>query len=106
MSTRTWAFVLIGLLVAIALAVGVSRFSSAEPDGLEKVASEHALDTGEAAHATAGGPLADYTTRGVDDPGLSKGVAGIVGVVVTFALAGGLVGFARISHRRRPAEPT
>ena len=36
------------------------------------------------------GPLADYTTQGIDDERLSTGVAGIIGVTVTFAVGFGL----------------
>jgi hypothetical protein len=92
---RTLVFVGAGLVVALLLAFGVSRYASSQPDGLEKVAADHALDEGEQTHALADGPLADYSTAGVDDEGLSTGVAGAVGVVLTFALAGGLVWLAR-----------
>lgn len=97
---RTAVFVAAGLVVAIALAAGVSHWASSEPDGLEKVAADHGLDADEAPSAVADGPLADYEVRGVDDPALATGVAGAIGVVVTFTLAGGMVLLAR---RRRPA---
>lgn len=103
MIRRTGGFVLVGVLVALVLAFGVSRFASSEPDGLEKVAAEHALDAGEQSHALADGPLADYSARGVDDPDLSTGLAGVIGVLVTFAFTGGLVLVAvRVGQR----EPT
>ena len=106
MNRRSWGFVVAGLVVALVLAFGVSRYASSQPDGLEKVAADHALDTGEQAHAAADGPLADYSTRGIDDAGLSTGVAGVVGVVITFALAGGLVWFeARAGRRKAAREP-
>lgn len=97
---RTAVFVAAGLVVAIALAAGVSHWASSEPDGLEKVAADHGLDADEAPSAVADGPLADYQVRGLDDPTLATGVAGVIGVAVTFAFAGGLVLLAR---RRGPA---
>lgn len=104
MNRRLWGFIVAGLLVALVLAFGVSRFASSEPDGLEKVAADQSLDAGEQPHAMAESPFADYSTRGVDDAGISTGIAGVVGVFVTFAVAGGLVWVAvRVGHRRSAA---
>ncbi len=101
MSRRTLVFVLCGLLVAVGLAFGVSRFASSQPDGLEKVVTDQALDAGAAPHALADGPLADYSTKGIGDPGTSTGVAGVVGVAVVFTMCGGLVWARRRVGRRR-----
>ncbi|MEZ5143726.1 MAG: PDGLE domain-containing protein [Acidimicrobiales bacterium] len=98
---RIGGFVAVGLLVALVLAFAVSRFASSEPDGLEKVAADQGIDTGATDHALADGPFADYSTKGVDDPGQGKGIAGVVGVVVTFAIAGGV---AFVVTRRTPAD--
>lgn len=92
--------------MALVLAFGVSRYASSQPDGLERVAADHTIDSDEEAHALADGPFADYTTRGIDDSGLSTGIAGILGVAVTFGVAGGLVWLARRSgHRGASVEP-
>ena len=48
------------------------------------------------------GPLADYGVSGVEDARLSGGLAGVVGVLVTLLLAGGL---ARAVRRRTGAAP-
>jgi hypothetical protein len=86
---RVGAFLLGGLLLAAALAFFVSPESSDRPDGLERVA----LDSGFAAtaqpHALEELPTAGYGVRGVDDDRLSRGFAGLLGVAVTFAIAGG-----------------
>ena len=67
-----------------------SYYASAHPDGLEHVAEQTGfIDTAEDS-ATADGPLADYSTRGIDDARLSGGVAGVVGVVVMLLLSAGL----------------
>lgn len=91
MSRRMSWFLVAGLAVALVSAFVVSRYASSQPDGLEKVAADNALDTGEQPHALDGAPFADYTARSVDDPGLATGLAGVVGVITTFAITLGLV---------------
>lgn len=109
---RTGAFVLGGLLVALLLASGVSHFASGSPDGLDSTALRGCTvdDAGEITGGTCmaqaeqghevGGPLADYGISGVDNPYLSTGLAGAAGVLLTFAVGGGLFWLAR---RRAPA---
>lgn len=87
---RTRWFILAGLLVALLLAGFASYYASSAPDGLEKVAADKGLDTGARDSATAGSPLADYSVNGVSNPRLSGGLAGVIGVGVTLALAGGI----------------
>jgi len=88
---RTGAFLAVGLLVAVGLAFFVSQVASSYPDGLEKVAGQEGfLDTADD-HALADSPFADYAAEGIDDEGLATGVAGGVGVALTFLVAGGLV---------------
>ena len=79
-----------GLLVALALAFFVSPEASSQPDGLDKVAIDEGFAESETDHALADAPTAGYGVEGVDDERLSTGLAGILGVTVTFALAGGL----------------
>ena len=88
--TRTGAFLVIGLLVALLLAGGVSYYASSSPDGLEKVASDEGLDANARDHALTDTPLAGYGVKGVENERLSVGVAGVIGVAVTFLFAGGL----------------
>jgi hypothetical protein len=100
------AFVIGGLLVALALAVFLSPEASSQPDGLNKVAADHGFNASEQSHSLADGPLADYSTKGIDDERLSTGVAGIIGVAVTFALGIGLfflLKFLRGRNQPRPA---
>jgi hypothetical protein len=108
MRSRTLAFVLGGLAVALLLAFFVSRYASSQPDGLEKVAADKAIDTDERDHSLAEGPFADYETSGIDDPGLATGVAGVVGVAITFVVAGGVIWVAsrrRAKHSSPNATP-
>jgi hypothetical protein len=86
---RLAAFVAVGLLVALALAFFVGPQASSQPDGLNRVAIDEGFADEETAHLTEDSPLAGYAVDG-DDDRLGAGVAGIVGVAVTFAVAGGL----------------
>ena len=110
--TRPWFFVLFGL-IALVLAGAVSYFASSDPDGLDSVTLEGCTvvetEQGEALegsciaqnateHALASGPLADYAVEGDDR---FTGVAGVIGVVATLVVAGGLFWLLR----RRPAQP-
>ncbi|MFN8156185.1 MAG: PDGLE domain-containing protein [Candidatus Nanopelagicales bacterium] len=99
--SRTRWFVLAGLLVALLLAGFASYYASSAPDGLEKVAADKGLDTGARDSATAGSPLADYSVSGVSNQRLSGGLAGVIGVGVTLALAGGIF---LIVRKREPAK--
>jgi len=78
------------LLVALVLAGVVSHYASSAPDGLDRVAGDHRFDGAAQPHDLEDSPLADYSTRGVDDQRLSGGLAGVIGVGVTLALAGGM----------------
>jgi hypothetical protein len=83
-------FFLAFLVVALVIAGVVSFYASGHPDGLEYVAETTGfLDTAKDS-ATAGSPLADYGVAGVENARLSGGLAGIIGVLVTLLLAGGL----------------
>ena len=100
---RLAVFVAAGLLVALALAFFVSPEASSKPDGLNKVAIDEGFADEEAAHDLEDGPLAGYGVEGVDDKRLSTGLSGIIGVAVTFALAGGAVLALRLVQGRRTA---
>lgn len=85
LSTR--ALVIVGLLVSLVIAGGISFYASGNPDGLEFVAERVGfLDTAEDS-AAASGPLADYGVSGVEDSRLSGGLAGVIGVAATGLIA-------------------
>lgn len=101
----TGAIVAVGLAVAAALAVVVGPLASDAPDGLERVAIDQGFaDTAEP-HDLAGLPTADYAVRGVDDDDLGTGLAGLLGVALTFAGTGALVWLVRRRSRRAGAPP-
>ncbi|GIE81720.1 membrane protein [Actinoplanes philippinensis] len=104
-------FLIGGLLVALLLAGVVSSFASGSPDGLDYAAREgctfNADDeiTGgscmlqrEQDHQLGDSPLADYGIKGIDNEYLSTGLSGVAGVLLTFAIGGGLFWLIR----RRP----
>ncbi|MFD4606366.1 energy-coupling factor ABC transporter permease [Streptomyces sp. NPDC058464] len=91
-----------GLVTSLVLAGFVSYYASASPDGLEKVAHDHGIDTQTKEHAAAGSPLADYGVEDVSDARLSGGLAGVIGVGTT-VVAGSAVFWA--VRRRRTSAP-
>ena len=97
-------FVVGGLAVALLLAFVVSPWASSEPDGLERVALDQGFAQNATEHATGGSPLADYSVSGVGNAALSTGLSGVIGVLLCFALAGGLLVAIRSSRRRSAAR--
>jgi hypothetical protein len=98
----TVGFVLIGLAVTAILAVVVSGVASSSPDGLERVAEDEGFIDEAEDHDLAGSPVADYGVEGVDNARLSTGLAGLIGITITFAVGYGLFALVR---RRSDASP-
>jgi PDGLE domain len=89
-------FTILALAIAIGLATAASPFASAAPDGLERVADDHAfLDQGRLAKVQEDAPVPDYAFPGIDDPRLATGVAGFAGTLGVFALGFGVAALAR-----------
>jgi cobalt/nickel transport system permease protein len=84
-------FVIGAGLVALVFATVVSQFAAPDPDGLERVAEDQGFIDSAQDHALAGGPFADYATRGLGNETLSLAIAGIVGVVITLLIGLGVV---------------
>ncbi|MEU9950660.1 energy-coupling factor ABC transporter permease [Streptomyces poriferorum] len=91
-----------GLVTALVLAGFVSFYASANPDGLEKVATDQGIDKEAKDHAAKDSPLADYGVKDVSDARLSGGLAGIIGVGATLVVGSGA--FYVVSRRRRAGE--
>ncbi|MBZ6287915.1 energy-coupling factor ABC transporter permease [Streptomyces olivaceus] len=91
-----------GLVASLVLAGFVSFYASADPDGLEKVASDKGIDEKAEEHANADSPLADYGVEDIADARVSGGLAGVIGVGVT-VVAGSAVFWA---VRRRRSDDT
>jgi cobalt/nickel transport protein len=102
MRTISTKWVLVGILAeALLLAGVVSYYASSEPDGLNRVAQDTGISRTEKDHASADSPLAGYEAKDVDTERLSGGLAGVAGVVIVLALAGGL---ALVVRRRKPVS--
>ncbi|MEU4688735.1 PDGLE domain-containing protein [Actinoplanes sp. NPDC023714] len=96
-------FIAAGLLVALLLAGVVSSFASGSPDGLDYAAREGCtfdaqgeitggtcMAQQEGEHQLGDSPLADYGIKGIDNSFLSTGLSGVLGVLITFGIGGGL----------------
>lgn len=84
-------FVIGAGLAALVFAAVVSQFAAPDLDGLERVAQDQGFIASARDHTLAGGPFADYATRGLGNETLSLAVAGIVGVVITLLVVIGIV---------------
>ena len=84
------SFLISGFIASLFLAGVVSFYASSNPDGLEKVAQDIGFIETAEDHTYAEGALADYGVKGVENPRLSTGLAGIIGVVATGVISTGL----------------
>ena len=105
MKSTTRLFILGGLLLTIALALFVSPFASSKPDGLNKVAIDQGFDDTARDHPLSQSPVAGYGISVIDDARVSRGLSGLIGVLVTFGA--GLMLFAALRRARtKPAGHT
>ena len=90
--------ILVGLMLAVVVAL-FSPLASSLPDGLERVAEDYGFlnRTAEPAYSF----LRDYTVPGVSDSGISTILAGVLGVLVVFAVA---FGVGVLLKRHRPTQ--
>ncbi|MGH3876360.1 MAG: PDGLE domain-containing protein [Actinophytocola sp.] len=110
---RLWLFFAGFALVALVIAGALSYFADSNPDGLDSATIEGCevveTDAGEelrgdciarnaGEHGMADSPLADYAVGG--DSGFT-GLAGVLGVLATFVVAGGLFWLLRPRSRSR-----
>jgi len=109
---RKRTFLVAGLIVAFLLAGIVSNFASSSPDGLDATARKGCtfdaqgnitggtcMAQREQDHQMKDSPLADYGIKGIDNPYLSTGLSGILGVLITFGVGTGVFYLVR---RRKP----
>ena len=82
--------IVIGLLIAVAIAVFLSPFASPSPDGLERVAEDkgflHLAEGLELIRAW----MPDYVFPGIANEALATSLAGFVGTLLVFAVLTGL----------------
>ncbi|HEX6684928.1 MAG TPA: energy-coupling factor ABC transporter permease [Candidatus Limnocylindrales bacterium] len=104
----------LGALVTFAIAGGISYFASSAPDGLDAttlkgctVDADGVITGGSCIaqraqdHELTGSVLADYGIKGLDG---STGLAGIIGVVLTFAIGLTIFWVLRSRHARPKAQ--
>lgn len=100
-------FTILGLAVALALAMALSPFASSAPDGLERVAEDQGfLDRGGLHSLQEGSPVPDYAFPGIDDPGLATAAAGLIGTLAVFAVGYGLARALPRRDRDGPPDAT
>jgi cobalt/nickel transport system permease protein len=87
----TVAFLVLGIVAAVALVLFIAPNANPNPDGLEKVAADHGIDADARGHALADGPFADYGAGGVDNRYVATWAAGLLGIAVTFVIGAGVV---------------
>ncbi len=82
--------ILLGLVVAVFLALLFSPFASQSPDGLERVAQDKGfLEKGEVKPAVTS-PVPGYAWPGIKNEKLATSVAGAVGTLVVFGIGYGI----------------
>jgi cobalt/nickel transport protein len=86
------SFIAVGFLVALLLAFLVAPHASSSPDGLEKIALDTGLDSDV------------REASGTRNDRLSTGVAGVIGVTITFGAAFGVSKLAKKSRSGASAE--
>jgi len=96
MKSKWW---LIAFGVCLLLAI-LSPLASSSPDGLEKVAEDKGfLDI---AWSSPFEVIADYTFPGIENEAAATITAGIIGVIILFAVAYGAAWILTASRRRKP----
>lgn len=89
--------ILLGLLMAVILAILISPFASPWPDGLERVAEDKGfLEKGEGKPALTS-PVPDYSWPGIKNEKLATSVAGVMGTLLVFGLG---LGVAKLLKRQ------
>ena len=83
-------FLISGFIASLFLAGIVSFYASSHPDGLEKVAEDIGFIETAKENTNSEGILADYGVKGLENPRLSTGAAGVIGVIATGAVSTGL----------------
>ena len=80
-----WEFLAFGLVIALGLAIFVSPYASAWPDGLDKVAQKFGFEGRAATLIKTWIP--DYKMPGISSEGIATAIAGAIGTLIMFGLA-------------------
>lgn len=104
---RNRAFIIVGLGIALLIAIFLSPFASSDPDGLDRVSQDLKFDS-KAKEETPAQKLPfyhifdEYALKGVPE-GIATPMAGLVGTLVTFGIAWGIGKL--VVHRSVPPSP-
>ena len=80
-----WEFLAFGLVIALGLAIFVSPYACAWPDGLDQVAQQFGFEGRAATLIKTWIP--DYKMPGISSEGIATAVAGAIGTLIMFGLA-------------------
>jgi len=80
-----WEFLAFGLVIALGLAIFVSPYACAWPDGLDKVAQQFGFEGRAATLIKTWIP--DYKMPGISSEGIATAIAGAIGTLIMFGLA-------------------
>lgn len=80
--------IIVGLIIALALAIFLSPFASSSPDGLEKVGEAKGFI--HKAHSFLTGLIPDYLFPGIKNEKVATAISGGLGVIIVFVLTYGL----------------
>ena len=80
-----WEFLTFGLIIALGLAIFVSPYACAWPDGLDKVAQQFGFEGRAATLIKTWIP--NYKMPGISSEGIATAVAGAIGTLIMFGLA-------------------
>lgn len=89
METKTKKFIIIGLIIAILMAVLAPFLASSNPDGLES-AAEKIINPGVSDEAVHESPMPDYVIPALGENSISGGLSIVIGTLIVFGLAYGL----------------
>jgi cobalt/nickel transport protein len=88
---------ILGLVVAVAIALFFSPFASSWPDGLDRVAKDLGFfEKGEGTEVLKA-PIPDYKIPGLDSEGFSTALSGTLGTLAMFGIG---FGVARLMRRK------
>lgn len=90
--------IIVGLVIALALAILLSPFASSSPDGLEKIGADKGFI--QKAHSFLTGLIPNYLFPGVGNEKIATAISGAIGVLIVFGLTYGLA----IIIRRKSKE--
>lgn len=89
MEKQTKQFIIIGLVIAIVIAILAPFLASSNPDGLES-AAEKIMLPGVSDEAAFESPMPDYIIPALGEDPISGSIAIVIGVIIVFGLAYGL----------------